>query len=167
MRILLTLLFVFCLIYACQSPQNPPVQQQEAVKGLWKLFSMEVKDSLGNWSAYRGGMQGFLLYDGNGSMALHLSTDGYENTDLEIKNFTDTIALEKLQYLTNFYGYMGQYRIIDSASIVEHTRISHSNPNDWGKTVQRRFAFSGDTLVITPVESANANLKLKWLPASK
>ena len=165
-----TLFLFLCLagsvLFLTCAPEEHEPAASPAIKGLWQLHSMQVRDSLGHWSDFRGGMQGYLLYDDAGHMALHLATKDYEQTDLQIRNFSDTIALEKLKYLTNFYGYMGRYRLLDTASIVEHTRISHSNPNDWGKTVQRRFQFDGDTLIITPVESANANLKLKWLPTS-
>lgn len=151
---LITLAFFSC--------KNEP---KGAHVGLWKLQSMQVKNAeTGEWSEYRGGMQGYLLYDDDQYMSLHLQTKDYYDTDLAFSNFTDTMALEQLQHITMNYNYMGQYEIDLESQIVQHTRLSHSNPNDVGEIVKRRFHFVGDTLVIQPFEKKNARLKLKWLP---
>lgn len=142
---------------AVESDQNEPIE------GLWKLHVMEVKDSLDNWQEWRGGMKGFLLYDGDGHMALHLMPKNYEKTTLAFPNFTDTISLEALKYITNNYNYFGTYTIDYDSSIVSHYKISHSNPSEWYTTARRRFSFSGDTLIVKPVEEKNARLRLKLL----
>jgi hypothetical protein len=148
----------------CSESSN--VSDSTSITGLWKLYSMEVKDANnGEWKNYRNGMQGYLLYDGNKNMTIHLTDQGYENTNLKFPNFSDTIPLEALKYLTKSYYYIGEYKVLND-SMVQHKRISHSNPNDWGKQVIRQFKFSGDTLVITPTEEKNANLKLKWIKSS-
>lgn len=142
---------------------NPKESSTPTVTGLWKLHSMKIRNSeTGIWSDYRGGMQGFLLYDGNQNMAIHLTDADYEKTDLVFPNFTDTIPEEALKHLTKSYYYIGEYKLL-SDSMVQHTRISHSNPGDWGKVVKRHYSFSGDTLVITPNEKKLANLELKWV----
>lgn len=49
------------------------------ITGLWKLEIMKVRDTTTNtWSDYKGGMDGYLLYDGTGHVALHLYEKGYE-----------------------------------------------------------------------------------------
>lgn len=137
--------------------------KQSSIVGLWELHSMQVRNpESGEWSHYRGGMQGYLLYDGRKNMTIHLTDKGYQDTDLTFPNFTDTIPEEALKYLTKSYYYIGEYQILND-SLVQHERISHSNPGDWGKKVVRHYQFSGDTLIITPTEARNANLKLKWL----
>lgn len=160
MKIYAFFLFVLAFI-GCKNV--PDKKKPNSVTGLWSLVSMEVKDSLNNWSDWNGGMQGNLLYDGQGHMSLHLSTKDFHEFDSAYPNFTKEISLAALQHQTNTYYYMGVYKIDKVNQIVQHTRISHSNPKDWGVTVERRFEFWGDTLVIQPVEQANANLRLKWI----
>ncbi|MBK5215018.1 MAG: lipocalin-like domain-containing protein [Flavobacteriaceae bacterium] len=153
---------ILVLVFACQN--NKPELQKLA--GLWRLESMKVRDTATNtWSNYKGGMDGYLLYDNSGHVALHLYEKGYENTDLKFPNFNDSIPLEALKYITKSYYYMGNYKVSEKDSIVSHYKLSHSNPSEFGLTADRRFYFSGDTLVMQPVERKNSKLKLKWLKA--
>ena len=125
---------------------------------------MEQQDSTtGKWNEWRDGMQGYILYDDTENMSLHLTTKGYENTNLVFPNFSDTISDQALKHLTGSYVYFAKYKINQKESIVEHSRISHSNPGMWNQVVQRRFSFSGDTLILQPVEKTLSGLRLKWL----
>lgn len=125
---------------------------------------MELRDTTtGSWLPYRDGMQGYLLYDGDGHMALHLSTRNYEQFSPPFPNFTPELQLATLQHLTNSYHYLGTYTIDEAQRTVTHTKLAHSNPKEWGLQATRRFQFRGDTLVITPTEEENANLRLQWL----
>ncbi len=156
-----TLMILGSIFLGCSKQIEPTTQP---LTGLWSLHIMEQQDStLGDWKPWKGGMQGFLLYDGNGNMALHLMTKGYQDFDLVFPNFTENIPEKALKHLTNSYVYFANYTIDTTSHIVTHQRISHSNPDDWGKTVQRRFSFNGDTLVLAPVEKSNSGLRLKWL----
>lgn len=147
------------------SCQNKEVSTSK-LTGLWKLESMKVRDTVTNaWSDYKGGMDGYLLYDGNGHVALHLYEKGYEKSGIEFPNFNDSIPLEALKHNTKSYYYMGNYKVSENDSIVSHYKLSHSNPSEFGLTAERRFFFSGDTLVMQPVERKNSKLKLKWLKA--
>jgi hypothetical protein len=148
-------------IVSCQTTEIP--SKNEKLKGLWSLYIMEKQDSAGKWTEWRDGMQGYVLYDGDGNMALHLTDKDYQKTDLHFPNFTDTISLEALKHLTKSYVYLAKYVLDDSASIVTHHRISHSNPQEWNGIVKRRVSFIGDTLVLAPVEKKNASLRLKWI----
>ncbi|WP_157429281.1 lipocalin-like domain-containing protein [Aequorivita sublithincola] len=151
---------ILALLFSCQNNESKP----QKLKALWKLESMKVRDTATNtWSHYKDGMDGYLLYDGNGHVALHLYEKGYENTGLKFPNFNDTISLEALKHITKSYYYMGNYKVSEKDSIVSHYKLSHSNPSEFGLTAERRFYFNGDTLVMQPVERKNANLKLKWL----
>ncbi|MBT0608631.1 lipocalin-like domain-containing protein [Aequorivita echinoideorum] len=160
------LLIIFCgSLIGCRE-ETRTVSREKITKkditGMWKLESMKVRDTATNiWKHYRGGMDGYLLYDGSGHVALHLYEKGYENTALEFANFSDAIPLESLKHLTKSYYYMGNYSVSDS--IVSHFKLSHSNPKEFGDTAERKFHFRGDTLVLEPVESQNANLQLKLL----
>lgn len=164
MRLSAVLLFFLLGLSACHQEVETKIEKSHPISGLWKLHIMEIRDTLsGNWSEWRDGMQGYLLYDSNKNMALHLMAKGYEKTDLSFPNFTDTIPLEALQHLTNNYNYFAEYSLNLEDSIVQHRRISHSNPRDWDKVVQRKFSFKGDTLVLQPVETGLSNLRLKWI----
>ncbi len=134
--------------------------------GLWTLESMKVKDSANNWNAYRGGMKGYLMYDVEGNVALHLYDNDYEDYKPSFPNFTDTISSEALKHVTKSYYYMGNYQVSEKDSIVTHTKLSHSNPSEFRGIAERRFYFSGDTLIMVPVEQKNARLKLKWLKSN-
>lgn len=149
------ILVVVCLI-GCQQPK-PHV-------GLWKLYSMQVKNADGVLMPYKNGMEGYLLYDDHKNMTIHLWQKGFKEYSNGYPNFSEDIDLEDLQNLTKSYYYIGEYKLLND-SVVQHTRISHSNPNDWGETVQRKFTIVNDTLTITPAEQKNANLKLVWTRA--
>ena len=134
------------------------------INGLWSLEVMEQKDiNTGEWREWRNGMQGYLLYDDNDNMALHLTTEGYEETDLRFPNFTDTLSIDALKHSTNSYVYFAKYKVDKENNIVEHSRISHSNPGDWNKVVRRGFELNKDTLIIRPLEDSNSGLRLTWI----
>jgi hypothetical protein len=96
-------------------------------------------------------------------MAVHLTSRGYQNTDIIFHDFIDTVSLDELKYRTQSYVYFAKYKVIEDEKKVEHARISHSNPNLWNTTVQRWYIFSGDTLILTTVENENTPLRVKWI----
>ena len=148
------------VLISCHSQDK----SKNPIKGLWKLHAMEIRDSTdASWSQWRDGMQGYLLYDGDGHMALHLTTLDYEKTPLSFPNFNDSISLEALKHLTKNYNYHALYALNEKDQTVTHSRISHSNPREWNAVVVRSYRFHGDTLIISPQEERIANLRLKWL----
>jgi len=158
----LLFLILTTLLFSCTQKREEKATNQ--LSGLWSLHIMEQRDTITDkWSEWRNGMQGYILYGEQGHMSLHLTTKGYEKTDLRFLNFVDTISNEALKHLTGSYVYFAKYTIDQENSIVEHARISHSNPGDWNKVVRRRFSFLGDTLVLQPAEQTLANLRLKWV----
>ena len=154
--------FVIIAILSCLAACQP---EQKGITGLWKLESMMVKDSLDNWSVWRDGMNGYLLYDGQGHVSLTLSVEGYEDSPLHYPNFDTSIPIEALKHRTGYYSYVGNYSVDEELSEVTHQRLSHSNPKDWGKEVTRKFSIQGDSLIIVPKESENASLRLTWTRA--
>jgi hypothetical protein len=68
-----------------------------------------------------------------------------------------------LKHLTNSYVYFAKYKVDKENNIVEHSRISHSNPGDWNKVVRRGFELNKDTLIIRPLEDSNSGLRLTWI----
>ena len=162
---ILLVLAIAALLIGCNQKNTEPDINRFA--GLWSLLVMEQQDSVtGEWSEWRNGMQGYILYDDKGDMAVHLTTKGYEDTDLQFPNFVDTLSTEALKYLTNSYVYFAKYTVDKKQNVVEHARISHSNPGMWNEVVIRRFSFSGDTLTLQPLEKETARLRLKWIKES-
>ncbi len=159
-QIMIALIFT-TLIFACEQKNN--LSPESKIWGMWKLHLMEIKSAETNqWSEWRQGMTGYLLYNPSGYMSLHLAPKNYASTDLKFKNFTDTMQLEQLKYISQNYNYSGSYTIDLDSSIVSHTKLAHSNPNEWGEISRRKFSFLEDTLVVKPVEEENARLRLKF-----
>lgn len=127
------------LAYDLKNDLVPRPERTQMLHGYWELLAMEKADTLsGGWVPYRpGGMSGTLLYDDAGHVSLHL---------------------EPINYF-----YTGTYELLKGDTIVEHTRLTHSDSTEVGVTVQRRLEWSEDTLIIRPVEEQNASLRLKWL----
>ena len=152
-------------MFSCQ-PQNHAnlIDTENPFAGLWYLHIMEQRDTETNqWQEWRDGMQGYILYDNLDNMSVHLTTKGYQDTDLRFPNFVDSISSDALKHLTKTYTYFAKYSVDEEKRIVEHARISHSNPAEWNAVVHRRYTFSGDTLILQPVEDENATLRLKWV----
>lgn len=161
----IVLLLIGSLYFGC----NKKLDQKEPNKfsGLWSLYITEQLNSeTGDWNEWRDGMQGYLLYDDQNNMSVHLTASGYEDTDLQIPTFTDTISQEALKYLTNSYVYFAKYTVDEKQQVIQHARISHSIPSMWNEIVKRKFTFNGDTLILQPLEEKNAGLRLKWIRES-
>lgn len=163
MKILIVLIFVLGAI-SCHKKE-----ETDALKGFWKLNAFEVQDSLGQWLEYgwnKGGT-GYLLYDGAGYAAIHLTPKDYEKFDWNGAQSIDSMSVnelkESLKMLSGNYNYMASYTVDTIRKIVRHTRLSHSRPQDWGKTVERRYELIGaDTLLLFPKEG-NAPRRLTWI----
>ena len=165
MKNYLILFIIIILFLACT--QETKQKETNQFSGLWSLSIMEQQDSTtGNWGEWRNGMQGYILYDDKNNMSVHLTTVGYEKIDLRFPNFTDTISNEALKHLTNSYVYFAKYTIDEENHVVEHARISHSNPGLWNEIVRRKYTFKGDTLILQPLEKETSGLRLKWIKES-
>ena len=159
--LLLTLVVV---ISSCTPNDKETSVDQNPFAGLWSLQVMEqFNPETNEWAEWRNGMQGYILYDNTENMSVHLTVRGYENTELVFPNFTDTISIEALKYLTNSYVYFAKYAVDQEQNIVQHSRISNSNPGEWNAIVRRRYIFSGDTLILQPLEAETSGLRLKWI----
>jgi hypothetical protein len=108
-----------CLSYAC----NKETEQAEPniFCGLWSLYIVEqINSETGEWGGWRKEMQGNILNDDKNNMAVHLTTKGYEETDLRFPNFEDSISIEALKYLTNLFVYFAKYSVDEEQKVVEH-----------------------------------------------
>jgi len=166
MKIFLFLSLAIAVI-SCNSPQLK--SPQDPFRGLWKLYIIESQDSTGSWKEYawQKGGDSYILYDGLGHMAVQITPKDYKNKEVKFpKTPLDSLTIEELRadlktYSSN-YVYTANCVILEDEQIIEHHRLSHTYPYDWGVVVQRRFEFSGDTLILMPVEPQNP-LRLKWI----
>jgi len=165
MKIEIALIIATLLSLGCNQGSIPT--DSNRFTGLWALHIMEQVDTTtGEWNEWRNGMQGYILYDDRNNMAVHLTTVGYEDTDLRFPNFVDSISVDALKHITNSYVYFAKYSVDERKGIVEHARISHSNPGSWNEVVQRKYTFRGDTLILQPLEQETSGLRLKWIKES-
>lgn len=154
-------------VLSCSSPQTK--SPHEPFRGLWKLYIIETQDSTGRWKehTWQKGGDSYILYDGLGHMAVHFTPKDYKNKVIKFpKTPLDSLTIEELRFdlrtYSSNYVYIANCVIIEDEQIIEHHRLSHIYPSDWGTIVQRRFEFSGDTLILMPVEPQNP-LRLKWI----
>ena len=163
---ILILLWIGSLSFGCK--EEIANNDFNKFTGLWSLNRIEQQNpETGEWNVWREGMQGYLLYDGQNNMAVHHTTVGYENTNLQFPNFTDTISSEALKHLTNSLVYFAKYRVDEVNNEIEHARISHSNPSQWDEVAKRSYNFSGDTLTLQPIKKTPLGiLRLKWIKES-
>ncbi len=161
-------------IYACT--KNNKDTGQDQLTGMYKLYISENQDSSGAWHedhwTKRG--TGYIVYDGMGHMAVHITREGYQDFDWmdeeeslntqRVNEKIDQLSVDELKAavkeFSSSYVYIADYVIEDSADIVQHHRISSSMPAIWGTTVRRAFSFSGDTLILRIL---NGNRRLKWI----
>ncbi len=160
--------FILIIIMAgCHS--NPTHNPHERFRGLWKLYRIDARDTAGSWSEYHWNKGGdsYILYDGLGHMAVHFTPLNYRDRKTKSPR-TPVDSLNLMELRTDLSTYMSSYAytakctILEEVNIIEHQRLSHTYPAEWGATVQRRYAFRGDTLILWPIEPENP-LRLKWI----
>jgi hypothetical protein len=143
---------------------------------MYKLYISENQDSNGVWhpDPWTEGGTGYIVYDGMGHMAVHITRAGYHDfqwlpeeqslRDEFINRRLDSMSVEELKTavraFASSYVYAGNYTVEDSMDVVKHERISTSLHAPPGSTVRRSFVFSGDTIVLQVLDG---NRRLKWI----
>jgi hypothetical protein len=164
-KIKLTLgLIMFATIYSCSTKTQ---QADNKFDGMWRLDKFESFDSLANrWTddLTRIGYTGYILYDGQGHMGVHLIPKGYK--DFDTKKNIDSLEHDDLKELVKFYKtnfvYFANYNI--TGTKIDHNRLTATEPGNWGTTLTRDFAFKGDTLILTAHEKIGGQqLRLRWI----
>lgn len=156
-------LLTLTTIYGCTNKQ----QADNKFDGMWRLDKFESFDRLANrWTddSTRTGWNGYILYDGQGHMGVHLIPKGYKNFDSN-KNI-DSLEHDELKELAKFYKsnfvYFANYNL--NGAIIEHNRLSATEPENWGTTLIRDFDFNCDTLILTARENIGGQqLRLRWI----
>lgn len=155
---------IFLIAFACNS--NDPTKDAR-FHGMWKLDIFESYDSIsGTWSHWETDQyhDGYIMYDGKGHMAVHLTSKGYK--DFDLSENVDSLNIESLKerlkfYQTNFV-YFANYETTDNAIV--HHRLSDTEPKNWGTVLTRDFEFKNDTLILSAREIIAGNrLRLRWV----
>lgn len=171
---------LFALMSACillaACTDNKAVDKRARLAGMYKLYISENQDSSGVWheDPWTKGGTGYIVYDGMGHMAVHITRAGYNNyawlpeeqslRDEFINQKLDSMSTDELKEavraFSSSYVYAGNYTIEDTIDVVKHERISTSIHSPVGSTVRRSFTFSGDTVIL---QVLNGNRRLKWI----
>ncbi len=171
---LIILLSISVIIISCNGKAKTDRKAQLA--GMYKLYIAENADSNDVWheDPWTKGGTGYIVYDGLGHMAVHITRKGYNDykwlpeeeslLDEKINQKLNTMSTEELKEavraFAGSYVYAGNYTIEDTVNVVKHERISTSIHSTLGSTVRRSFAFSGDTIILRVL---NGNRRLKWI----
>jgi len=156
--------------------EDKPVDKRSGLAGMYKLYIAENADSNGIWheDPWTKGGTGYIVYDGMGHMAVHITRKGYNDykwlpeeeslRDEFINQKLDSMSTEELKdavrAFSSSYVYAGNYTIEDTADVVKHERLTTSIHSPVGSIVRRAFTFSGDTIILRVL---NGNRRLKWI----
>jgi len=172
----LLLIATLALLALCACKETDPTDKRSRLQGMYKLYISEKQDSNGVWheDPWTKGGTGYIVYDGKGHMAVHITREGYNNFQWlpEEQSLQDEFVNKKLDSMSNeelknavrafaaSYVYAGNYTIEDTADVVKHERISTSIHSPVGSTVRRFFTLSGDTVILHVL---GGNRRLKWV----
>ncbi|RTL58803.1 MAG: hypothetical protein EKK37_10795 [Sphingobacteriales bacterium] len=169
---LITVITAILFLSACAQKKD----KRQLLTGMYKLVIAENMDSAGIWheDPWTKGGTGYIVYDGLGHMAVHITRAGYK--DYNWLNRTDALKPDKInaridsmsvdelkaavKEFAGSYAYAANYTVEDTADVVVHHRLSASVPAEWGTIAPRAFSFSGDTVILRVLDG---NRRLKWV----
>lgn len=169
---LITVITAILFLSACAQKKD----KRQLLTGMYQLVIAENMDSTGTWheDPWTKGGTGYIVYDGLGHMAVHITRAGYK--DYNWLNRTDALKPDKInarldsmsvdelkaavKEFTGSYAYAANYTVEDTADVVVHHRLSASVPAEWGTIAPRAFSFSGDTVILRVLDG---NRRLKWV----
>ena len=169
---LITVITAILFLSACAQKKD----KRQLLTGMYQLVIAENMDSTCTWheDPWTKGGTGYIVYDGLGHMAVHITRAGYK--DYNWLNRTDALKPDKInarldsmsvdelkaavKEFTGSYAYAANYTVEDTADVVVHHRLSASVPAEWGTIAPRAFSFSGDTVILRVLDG---NRRLKWV----
>ena len=145
-------LIALALMLACPSASHLYAQTASDFMGTYDLVRFESPDESGEWvtstDPFGPGPLGIIMYDGVGSMSVHVVRQ-------------DRDAEDAIPGIVNGYmAYYGRYEVDAARGIVTHRREGHIDPNQADQEAERGFEFNGDLLILT-VEPAR-QLRVIW-----
>jgi hypothetical protein len=169
---LISVIIAILFLSSCSGKKD----KRELLRGMYQLVIAENLDSASVWrqDPWSKGGTGYIVYDGLGHMAVHITRAGYKDynwlnrTDAlnpeKINNRVDSMSVDELKaavkHFEGSYAYAANYTMEDTADIVVHHRQTASIPAEWGTVAPRAFSFSGDTVILRVLDG---NRRLKWL----
>lgn len=172
-----SLFFAILIIALLSCSKTSKESQMAQFNGLWKMHSHEIQDDNGSWTNHNWMNEGvgYIIYDGEGHMAVHITPKDYSSKKVNWQNEIDSLGLKnyrsefELFHITENrrtianYVYVSKCKIIDG-NIIEHQRVSHGNPEKFNEVVQRGFKFIGDTLILSPLNlDGQKQRRIKWV----
>jgi hypothetical protein len=159
---LLFALFILLFFSACRNKEQT---NESKFSGMWRLDKIESFDNAsGKWlydSTFTG-WTGYIIYDGQGHMGVQITPKGYK--DFDVNKDTDSLNNDGLKELVKFYKsnwvYFADYKITNN--IIEHKRLSATEPYNWGTVLTRDFEFRNDTLILTAHEIVGGKKSRLW-----
>ena len=147
----------------------------ERFLGTWVLDRIETRAESGDWTPAktRFGSHpiGTLTYDPAGNMAVQimrrdrppLSSPGLaEGQSVSQEALALAPAEEKAVAFDGYTAYFGKYSVRETEGVVIHQRIGHLVPNQATLSVERRFEFLNDALVL----AVPGGMRLVWKQAN-
>lgn len=130
--------FIYTIVLSCST------ESKNQQIGTWQLEKIEFYDST---------EQQWLVSDWmkNGSGTLNYLNDSMMSVEFLPTNYSIDSS--------GRYAYTAKYSFNKALNEVTHTRITHSDPEEIGKTVKRIIEIQGDTLIMNAKEFG---LRLKW-----
>jgi len=160
---ILAILVAICYCSCKQIEETPTLK----LRGMYKLDRFDGFDSITrqwrpseNWAGYSG----YIIYDGLGHMAVHLSPKGYKDGDVakNIDSLNPEELIRRAKLYQSNYTYFANVSANDST--VVHSKLSATNPLEWGTDATRDFIIDNDTLYLATREKQRGErLRLKWI----
>jgi hypothetical protein len=145
-------LIAIAVTLACAGAPDLCAQTASAFRGTYDLVRTESLNDSGEWATstdlFGPDPLGIIMYDGVGSMGVHIV-----RRDRETEDTTPGIV-------NGYMAYYGRYEVDAVRRIVTHRREGHINPDQANQEAERGFEFDGDFLILT-VEPAR-QLRLFW-----
>ncbi|PTX43481.1 lipocalin-like protein [Christiangramia gaetbulicola] len=165
MRLQHLYILIIALLFSCKKENE--ISDFDKFTGRWKLDVVEVQtDSSSIWEPRQDhykNRKGFILYDGKGGMGVHHVTENYDKYVFEGSGGLDSLTRKDLRHLADNFVYFGKYQVNDSLKIIEHHIESANFQNMWGSVAKRKYVFSGDTLILSPITDRYPKMRLKWI----
>jgi Lipocalin-like domain len=113
--------------------------------------SDEAKRFIGTWRLVSDSSTGLMYYDSLGNMAAQVMPNRARPKYAGAQPTPD----EAKEALTGYLAYFGTYSVDERAHTIAHHRKANINPGQINDDAVRRYEFSGDRVILTPVDSRN------------
>lgn len=121
--------------------------------GTWHLVAIEMRSEDSEWAPapMAGRPVGMLVYDGQGNMAVQITTDPLPSDSNR----------GQFEFENGYLAYFGTYTVDEAGETITHRRAAKNYTFDGDGDLVRRYTIDGDELTLTtvPVET----FRLCWM----